>query len=277
VAALLGSAPGAGRAAPVIPPRAPKVMGDVLSDRHLLQRMAALRPAGSIIVEEAPSSRGAMHDYLPILEPDTFHTCASGGLGHGLPAAVGVALARPDARVIALLGDGSAMYSIQGLWSAAQLKLPVAFIIVNNRSYRALEEFGRRFAIDALPGVALPDIDFCRLAQAQGVKAIAVERLDELDAALNTVFATTEPIPRQLARGIHIRHAAAARHRADEGQLVSRRLIARHVAVKLIGGHSPVMKAVAALVNPLAINRGRIVVRLDELNVHVARETHGER
>lgn len=108
-----------------------------------------------------------MHDYLPILERESFHTCASGGLGHGLPAAVGVALARPGRKVIALLGDGSAMYAIQGLWSAAELKQPIAFIIVNNGSYRALEEFGRRFDLSALPGVRLPHLDFCALAAAQ--------------------------------------------------------------------------------------------------------------
>ncbi len=194
VATLLGSAPKAARESPSIPSRAPRVSGGVLSDRYLMQQIAALRPADSIIVEEAPSSRGPMHDHLPLLERDTFHTCASGGLGHGLPAAVGVALMRPGRKVIGLLGDGSAMYSIQGLWTAAQLKLPVAFIIVNNGSYRALEEFGRRFQIDALPGVHLPDLDFCGLAEAQGVKAIRVARCEDLDAALRTVFAATAPM-----------------------------------------------------------------------------------
>jgi benzoylformate decarboxylase len=194
VAALLGSPPKAARSPPVIPAKAPRVSADVLSDSYLLQQIAALRPADSIIVEEAPSSRGAMHDHLPMLERDSFHTCASGGLGHGLPASVGVALARPGRKVIGLLGDGSAMYSIQGLWTAAQLKLPVAFIIVNNSSYRALEEFGRRFAIDTLPGVNLPGLDFCGLAQAQGVKAILVTRGEELDGALRTVFAAESPM-----------------------------------------------------------------------------------
>jgi benzoylformate decarboxylase len=194
VAALLGYTPKTTRESPSIPPRAHRVSGDVLSDRYLMQQIGALRPADSIIVEEAPSSRGAMHDHLPLLERDTFHTCASGGLGHGLPAAVGVALARPGRKVIGLLGDGSAMYSIQGLWTAAQLKLPVAFIIVNNSSYRALEEFGRRFSIDALPGVHLPDLDFCRLAEAQGVKAILAARCEDLDAALQTVFAAKMPM-----------------------------------------------------------------------------------
>jgi benzoylformate decarboxylase len=194
VAALLDAPPKAKRSPPVTAPRAPRVSGDDLSDAYLMQQIAALRPADSIIVEEAPSSRGAMHDHLPMLERDSFHTCASGGLGHGLPAAVGVALARPGRKAIGLLGDGSAMYSIQGLWTAAQLKLPVAFIIVNNSSYRALEEFGRRFAIDILPGVNLPDLDFCGLAQAQGVKAVLVTRCEELDDALRTVFAAAAPM-----------------------------------------------------------------------------------
>jgi benzoylformate decarboxylase len=129
-----------------------------------------------------------------MLERDTFHTCASGGLGFGLPASVGIALARPKHKVIGLLGDGSAMYSIQGLWSAAELNLALAFIIVNNGSYRALEEFGRHFDIKALPGVRLPHLDFCALALAQGVKGIRVERCQDLDAALLEIFAAEGPM-----------------------------------------------------------------------------------
>jgi benzoylformate decarboxylase len=127
------------------------------------------------------------------VERDTFYTCASGGLGFGLPAAVGVALARPGRKVIAVLGDGSAMYSIQGLWTAAELDLPIAFIIVANNSYRALEEFGRHFDIKTLPGVKLPHLDFCALAQSQGVKARRVDRWEDLDAALIDVFAADTP------------------------------------------------------------------------------------
>jgi benzoylformate decarboxylase len=194
VAALNGFAPAVARTPPAIPARAGHVAPDQLSDRYLMQQIAALRPAHSIIVEEAPSSRGAMHDHLPLLERDTFHTCASGGLGHGLPAAVGVALARPGRKVIGLLGDGSAMYSIQGLWTAAELELPVAFIIVNNSSYRALEDFGRHFKIDSLPGVRLPHIDFCALAHSQGLKSIRVERCEDLDAALMKVFSAKGPM-----------------------------------------------------------------------------------
>src|SRR5437588_847502 len=182
------------RPPPAVPARAPRVPPDRLTDRYLLQQIAALRPPDSIVMEEAPSSRGPMHDYLPMLEPDSFYTCASGGLGHGLPAAVGVALARSDRKVIALLGDGSAMYSIQGLWSAAELALPVAFVIVNNRSYRALNEFAAHFGLATPPGTLLPHLDFCALARAQGVEAVRVSRCAELDGALRMAFAATHPL-----------------------------------------------------------------------------------
>lgn len=197
VAAML--APGGGesvskrRRPPRIPSRAPELSAERLTDGYLLQQIAALRPTDSIVVEEAPSSRGVLHDYLPIHHADGFFTCASGGLGHGLPAAVGVALAKPGRKIIALLGDGSAMYSIQGLWTAAQLRLPITFVIVNNGAYRALENFGRHFRIRTLPGVALPQLDFCALASGHGLRSSRVDRADELDAALRAALAAEGP------------------------------------------------------------------------------------
>jgi benzoylformate decarboxylase len=147
-----------------------------------------------VIVEEAASSRGAMHDHLPITAQDGFYTCASGGLGHGLPAAIGVAMARPDARIIALLGDGSTMYAVQGLWTAAQMALPMAFIIVNNRRYEALHVFGRHFGLQSLEGTDLSGIDFVSLATGQGVDALRVESADTLDAALTKAFTSPTPM-----------------------------------------------------------------------------------
>jgi benzoylformate decarboxylase len=189
---LAGPAPVA-RSRPAARARIQPLSGSELTDDYLMQQIALLRPAGSIIVEEAPSSRGALHDRLPIVDPDTFYTCASGGLGHGLPAAIGVALGRPGARVIGLLGDGSSMYSIQGLWTAAQMKLPVTFIIVNNRRYEALIEFGRHFGLPQVVGTNLPEINFCDLARGQGCRAIRVERVTELDEALKTGFNASGP------------------------------------------------------------------------------------
>lgn len=177
------------RTAPV--PRAPKpaLAGTPLTDAYALKRIASLRPADSIIVEEAPSSRGAMHDHLPIKIRDGFYTCASGGLGHGLPAAIGVAMARRE-RVIAILGDGAAMYAIQGLWSAAQMALPMTFIIINNRRYEALHVFGRHFGLQSLEGTILAGLDFVALATGQGVPALRVDAAEQLDAALAVAFAS---------------------------------------------------------------------------------------
>jgi len=186
---LLGGPESRPRAAPDGRVPRPRVSGPGLTDAFLMQQIALLRPNGSIIVEEAPSSRGAMHDYLPIVDRDGFYTCASGGLGHGLPAAIGIALARPRDKVIALLGDGSAMYAIQGLWTAAQLGLGVTFVIIKNRRYEALVNFGRHFGLQQTVGTSLPDIDFCALARGQGVEATAVDRCETLDDALQAAFA----------------------------------------------------------------------------------------
>jgi benzoylformate decarboxylase len=181
------------RAAPVPLVRPGRIDGSPLTDRYLVQQIAALRPTGSIIVEEAPSTRGPMHEYLPIVDRDTFYTCASGGLGHGLPAAVGISLGRPAERVIALLGDGSSLYSIQGLWSAAQLQLPITFVIVNNGRYEALRTFGRHFGLDKTEGTDLPGVDFTSIARGQGLTAERVTDAGSLDRALRASFSNPHP------------------------------------------------------------------------------------
>lgn len=193
VATLLAGPEPIARDVPSPRPHAPELDGRTLTDAYLLQQIARLRPAGSVIVEEAPSSRGPMHDYLPIVERDTFYTCASGGLGHGLPAAIGIALARPSDKIIAVLGDGSSMYAIQGLWSAAQLGLPISFVIVRNGRYEALLNFGRIFGLQETVGTRLPMIDFCALARGQGMKATRVDNAAALDAALSESFSATAP------------------------------------------------------------------------------------
>lgn len=175
----------------------PPAPGQRMSVAYVLQTLAGLRDATSIVVEEAPSARPVMHSYLPILKSETFYTMCSGGLGHGLPAAVGVAMARPDARVIGLVGDGSSMYSIQALWSAAQLRLPITFIILKNRRYAALQEFAPTFgfgANDKLEGTELPDIDFVALARGQGCDGIHVEQADQLKETLERALRSPVPV-----------------------------------------------------------------------------------
>ena len=192
---LLGLAPSPARAAGlgrgVIP--APESMGDGVGVAWLMSRLAALRPADSLLVEEAPSSRSLMQRHLPVDREDGFFTCASGGLGHGLPAAVGVALARPQQRTLALMGDGSSLYSIQALWTAAQWQVPLTVVIVRNGSYASLLEFANHFGLPAAEGIALPALDFVQLAAGFGVPAQRVTRVQELDAALVAAFAATGP------------------------------------------------------------------------------------
>ncbi|MEH3087465.1 MAG: benzoylformate decarboxylase [Xylophilus ampelinus] len=187
------------RAAP--PPREPAPRaapdGARMSVAWLLQTLAELRAPDSVVVEEAPSARPVMHRHLPMLRSGTFYTMCSGGLGHSMPAAVGVALARPEAKVIALIGDGSAMYSIQALWSAAQLQLPITFVIVKNRRYAALQEFAPTFGFAPgapLEGCDLPDIDFCALARGQGCDAVRVDDARALGDALRGALAHPRPI-----------------------------------------------------------------------------------
>ena len=188
-APVVARAPGQGRATVALPePR-----GDGVGVAWLMARLAALRPADSLLVEEAPSSRTLMQRHLPVDREDGFFTCASGGLGHGLPAAVGVALARPQQRTLALMGDGSSLYSIQALWTAAQWRVPLTVVIVRNGSYASLLEFANHFGLPAAEGIALPALDFVQLAAGFGVAARRVTRPEELDAALLAAFAATGP------------------------------------------------------------------------------------
>ncbi|HEX7080632.1 MAG TPA: benzoylformate decarboxylase [Gammaproteobacteria bacterium] len=162
---------------------------------YLMQTLAAVRPADAIIVEESPSSRVTMQAYLPIDRPESFYTCASGGLGHSLPAAVGIAMARGhERRVIGLFGDGSAMYAIQALWSAAQMKLPMTIVIVNNEGYAALDQFAGHFGIERAVGTRLPSLDFVGLARAQGCEGVRVERAEDLERVLRDALRSSGPI-----------------------------------------------------------------------------------
>jgi len=176
------------RALPSPRPTPPHVEASLpLSVAYVMQTLRELRKPSDIIVEEAPSARSIMQTYLPITRSEGFFTMDSGGLGYGMPAALGVALAKPEARIIGIFGDGSSMYSIQSLWSAAQLQLPITFLILNNGRYAALQDFAPVFgfaADDPVQGTDLPALDFVGLAQAQGCTALRVSDAAALRDAL---------------------------------------------------------------------------------------------
>ncbi|AEF91959.1 Benzoylformate decarboxylase [Delftia sp. Cs1-4] len=187
-------APAPRPAAPV--PAAPAA-GERMSVAFAMHTLAQVRDRHSIVVEEAPSSRSTIQTYLPIFHSGTFYTMCSGGLGHSMPAAVGVALAKPEAKVVAVIGDGSAMYAIQALWSAAQLRLPISFVILKNRRYAALQDFAHVFGYregEKVEGTELPDIDFVALARGQGCDGVHVENAAELADVLARALAHPKPI-----------------------------------------------------------------------------------
>jgi benzoylformate decarboxylase len=169
----------AGRALPPAPS-----VGDPIPVEFLLHTLSAAMPYDAALVEEAPSHRPAMQKFMPMRGQDSFYTMASGGLGYSLPAAVGMALGRPDIRTVCLIGDGSAMYSIQALWTAAQRKLPLTVVVINNAGYGAMRSFSQVMQVRNVPGLDLPGIDFVQIAQGLGCDAVRVGKSSELAPAL---------------------------------------------------------------------------------------------
>jgi benzoylformate decarboxylase len=182
---LLDLLPETKRATPagrILPP-APSA-GDPLPVEYLLHTLSSSMPDDAVLVEEAPSHRPAMQKFMPMRGGDSFYTMASGGLGYSLPAAVGMALGRPGVRTVCLIGDGSAMYSIQALWTAAQRQLPLTVVVVNNAGYGAMRSFSQVMQVRNVPGLELPGIDFVRIAEGMGCDAVRVTKSSELASAL---------------------------------------------------------------------------------------------
>lgn len=198
MAALLQASTPPKRPLPVPRQKAPRAEPSTpMSVAYFLQTLDEVRSPDTVIVEESPSARPVMHRYMPIYQSETFYTMASGGLGYGLPAAVGVALGKPGKRIIGLVGDGSSMYSLQALWNAVQLKLPITFIIVNNQRYAALQEFAHTFGFkpgEYLQGSELPGLDFVSLAKGMGCDALRVEDPAVLAETLRSALQSQGPI-----------------------------------------------------------------------------------
>jgi benzoylformate decarboxylase len=131
-----------------------------------------------VVVEEALSSAPGLRQLLRSDDAQSFFGLRGGGIGWGLPAAIGVKLALPERPVVALIGDGSAMYTCQALWTAAHDKVGVVFVILNNRSYRILKQRtnamkGFAAQTDRYIGMDItdPPIDYVGLARSLGLKA----------------------------------------------------------------------------------------------------------
>lgn len=166
----------------------------------LLQTIAETLPPNAVVVDETVSSGLGMRSLLRSDDAQSYFGLRGGGIGWGLPAAIGAKLALPSRPVVALIGDGSAMYTVQGLWTAAHEKLAVTFVIFNNTSYKILKQ--RALAMGALTAqtkryVAMdltePAIDFVGLARSLGLAAERVSTLDQVRSQLTRALASNGP------------------------------------------------------------------------------------
>ena len=165
-----------------------------ITSAYLFSVLNRVMPRDAIVCEECPSSKGDLDRHLLLDEPGSFYSVPNGILGFGLPAAVGLQLARPERRVVCAVGDGSLQYSVQTLWSAVQHNAGVIFVVLRNSDYSALKGFcdftqvGRN-----VPGMDLPGIDMVKIAQGYGMAAEEVERPEALEAVFRKAFASSEP------------------------------------------------------------------------------------
>jgi len=166
---------------------------DPIPAAYLMHAIDQARAGDAIVVEEAPSHRPAMQDYLPMRSYGGFYTMASGGLGYSLPASVGISLANPGRRVICLIGDGSMMYSVQALWTAVQHGLPLTVIVINNGGYGAMRAFSQTLKVQSPPGIDLPGLDFVQLAASMGCVGTRIKAAADLPAALASAMNSLRP------------------------------------------------------------------------------------
>ena len=189
-----------GRPAPAARPRPPVPRtGDPIAAELVMATLRKVLPDNAVLVEETPSHRKAVRDYLPIRARGGFHNGASGGLGFAMPAAVGMALAGGGRPIVCLIGDGSAMYSIQALWTAAQLGTRVTFLVLNNQSYAVMKALAALLKTPNPAGVELPGLDFVTIARGMGCAADRVAQSAGLEAALTRALSAEGPFLLEIA------------------------------------------------------------------------------
>jgi len=167
-----------------------------IDPRHMAQMITDVLPDNAIVVNEGLTSARLLDQLFPFRDRFAYHGLASGGIGWGLPAAVGVQIAQPDRPVVAVIGDGSAMYSIQALWTAAAMKLPLTYVIANNGGYRIIKQRLKSFhgsenyiAMDFVD----PPIDFVAVASGMGLTAERITDPARVRPALNEAIANPGP------------------------------------------------------------------------------------
>ena len=158
---------------------------------YLSLQVVEAMPDNAILVDEGLTSARQILNLRPHRDRYGYHALASGGIGWGVPASVGVSLANPHRPVVCYSGDGSAMYSIQALWTAAHHKLPLSVVIINNGGYRIIKQRLLSFHGDSNyigMDFADPPVDFAGIGKSLGLEAIRITDPTELKPALSSAF-----------------------------------------------------------------------------------------
>jgi benzoylformate decarboxylase len=163
-----------------------------MSGSEAMAALADAWPADGIAVLESPSSTLALRNRLRLSTPGSYYFGASGGLGFGISAAVGVQLAQPGRPVVCVLGEGSAQYGITALWTAVAYKAPVTFLVLRNDEYGILKWFATLEQVTGAPGLELPALDTAAVARGYGVPAVDANGREELTEALRDAIAADD-------------------------------------------------------------------------------------
>jgi benzoylformate decarboxylase len=198
-------------AAPVRPSTVDTGASAPLTTEAVWSTLSTVKPADSPLVTESTSTMAQQLRWLPTTRPGGFFATASGGIGWGVPAAVGIALgdrARGVKRsVVATIGDGSFQYSVQAIWTAAQHRLPVVFVVMRNEEYSILKSFAVLEKTPGVPGLDLPGLDIASIATGFGCRAINVDSTEKLahefTAALTADGPTVIVVPTQ-PQAVHL-------------------------------------------------------------------------
>jgi benzoylformate decarboxylase len=152
----------------------------------------------TVVVEETPSTRQVLEEMLPSREPLGYLGVAMGGLGFGMPAAIGVRMAQPHRPVVAILGDGSSMYAVQSLWTAANYGVGALFIVFANGGYAIMDKLAERTGAGKAPWPSFPEVRLSNLATALGCPARRISTHAELVEVLDEIVPglpdRTEPL-----------------------------------------------------------------------------------
>ncbi|MEV0235667.1 thiamine pyrophosphate-dependent enzyme [Nonomuraea sp. NPDC050786] len=167
----------------------PPAEGRPLRAAHVLRELALRLPADTALIEETPSSRPDLHRLVPARNPLGFLSAAMGGLGFAVPAAVGLRMALPERPVVAVVGDGSALYGVHALWSAAHYRVGALFVVLANGRYAIMDRLADKQGGKA-PWPPFTEVDMRGLARSLGCPARRVDTYDELTAALDEVLPT---------------------------------------------------------------------------------------